>query len=438
MNIDKLDSARTASDFQSSSSDTLGFPFSPEQASLASAVGAFGEKHFAPIAQRWDRENSFPSPNYALLKEQDWLRIPVSRRFGGMGCGLHEDPMAWVLVVQQMSKACGNTGQTFQIWGHCITMIEELATPDQAARFTKEAMAGAIWCSGGSEPSNYTQRRQAPQTTAKVRVTTETTAKTRTTLARQVEGGVRVSGRKLFISNAGVADRFFIFADLISPDGKSLGLVHPVIERGAAGLRVEQSWDAMGMRGTASDDLVIDDVFVPTENVIGHHQPNAYFTSILAGSFLVGRAAVYLGIADAAFEFLVRYVRDRVKSGDDAVMQYRVGQLEAQRQAATSTLYRAAWQWREVIAGRGSPDDSASFAAMTHTLVSEAALKITSEALELCGGRGMLRSAPLERYLRDVRAYSVSPPTASATMINLGSKILAPLLQRETLVDEGV
>lgn len=439
MNIGKRDSGPAGlGDRQSAATGAPGFPFTADQVALARDVGTFAEAHFAPVADRWDQENAFPSPNYALLKAQDWLRIPVSRRFGGMGCGLHEDPLAWVLVVQQLSKACGNTGQTFQIWGHCMSMIEELATPDQAARFTREAMAGAIWCSGGSEPSNFTQKRQAPKTTAKVGATTENTAKARATVARQVEGGVRVTGRKLFITNSSVADRFFIFADLVSPDGRSLGLVHPVIARGAAGLRVEQSWDAMGMRGTASDDLVIDDVFVPSDDVVGLHQPNAYFTSVLAGSFLVGRAAVYLGIADAAFEFLVRYVRDRVRSGDDPVMQYRVGILETHRQAATSTLYRAAWQWREAIAGRAAPGDCASFAAMTHTSVIEAALKITSEAIELCGGRGMLRTAPLERHHRDVRAYSVSPPTASATMINLGSKLLAPLEQRETLVGEGV
>jgi alkylation response protein AidB-like acyl-CoA dehydrogenase len=438
MNVSRRVNADTPGDMHAPASDVPAFPFTREQIALASAVGAFAEKHFAPIAQRWDRENSFPRQNYEMLKAEGWLRIPVSRRFGGMGCGLHENPLAWVLVVQQLSKACGNTGQTFQIWGHCMSMIEELATPDQAARLTREAMTGAIWCSGGSEPSNYTQKRQTPATTAKVGATTENTAKARTTLARQVEGGVRVTGRKLFISNSSVADRFFIFADLISPEGRSLGLVHPVVERGAAGLRVEPSWDAMGMRGTASDDLVLEDVFVPNENVIGLQKPNAYFTSVLAGSFLVGRAAVYMGIADAAFEFLVRYVRDRIKAGDDAVMQYRVGQLETHRQAAASTLYRAAWQWQEAIVGGASPSDCASFAAMTHTSVSEAALKITNEAIELCGGRGMLRSSPLERYHRDVRAYSVSPPTASATMINLGSRLLAPLEQRETLVGEGV
>jgi len=212
MNVSRrasADTVDTVSDMQSSAADVPGFPFTQEQVALANAVGAFAEKHFAPIAQRWDRENAFPRQNYELLKAEDWLRIPVSRRFGGMGCGLHENPLAWVLVVQQLSKACGNTGQTFQIWGHCMSMIEELATPEQAARFTKEAMAGAIWCSGGSEPSNYTQKRQTPKTTAKVGATTENTAKARTTLARQVEGGVRVSGRKLFISNSSVADRFF-------------------------------------------------------------------------------------------------------------------------------------------------------------------------------------------------------------------------------------
>jgi alkylation response protein AidB-like acyl-CoA dehydrogenase len=179
-------------------------------------------------------------------------------------------------------------------------------------------------------------------------------------------------------------------------------------------------------------------VFVPNENVIGLHQPNAYFTSVLAGSFLVGRAAVYLGIADAAFEYVVNYVRDKVKAETDPVMQYRVGQLEMHRQAAASMLYRAAVMWRDAVADKADPDYCSSFAAMTHAAVIEATLKITSEALELCGGRGMLRSSPLERYHRAVRAYSVSPPTINATMINLGTRLLAPRAERETLVGEGV
>jgi alkylation response protein AidB-like acyl-CoA dehydrogenase len=159
---------------------------------------------------------------------------------------------------------------------------------------------------------------------------------------------------------------------------------------------------------------------------------------VLAGSFLVGRAAVYMGIADAAFEFLVSYIRDKVKADDDLVMQFRIGQLETKRQSAIAILYRAAQLWEKALDGEANPDDCATFAAMTHVAVIEASLAITSEALELAGGRGMLRSSPLERYYRDVRAYSVSPPTINATMSNLGSRILAPGRLRETLVEEGV
>lgn len=401
------------------------------------AFAAFAKQHFSATAERWDRENRFPSENFSLLAEHDWLRIPVSSRHGGLGWGLHEDPVAWVAAVRALSRACGNTGQVFQIWGHCMSMLEELGNPEQVARFTQEAMAGAIWCSGGSEPANYTQRRQVASA-AKVRATAETTAKARTTFAHQVPGGVRVTGRKLFISNSTVADRFFIFAELVLPDGSSGGLVHPVLRRGSPGLSVQPSWDAMGMRGTASDDIVIEDVFVPEADIVGLQQPNAYFTSVLAGSFLVGRAAVYLGIGDAAFEFLVEYVRDRVKAGEDPVMQYRVAQLQMRRQEAAALLFRAAEAWQSALAGLSDPDECASFAAMTHVSVIEKVLQITSEALELCGGRGMLRSAPLERLHRDVRAYSVSPPTTNSSLVNIGSRILAPALEREELVSEGV
>ena len=116
-------------------------------------------------------------------------------------------------------------------------------------------------------------------------------------------------------------------------------------------------------------------------DVIGMHAPNAYYSSRLAGSFLVGRAAVYMGIADAAFEFLVRYLREKVQSSEDAVMQYRIGQLEIERQQATSLLYRAAWVWQEAIEGRGDMTECATYAALCHTGVSESALRITSEAL---------------------------------------------------------
>jgi alkylation response protein AidB-like acyl-CoA dehydrogenase len=411
--------------------------FGAEGRALLHKFSALAQSEFAPHAERWDRENRFPAENFRRLKEENWLRVPVSRRFGGLGFGLHENPVAWVSFVRALAKACGNTGQTFQIWGHCMSMVEELSTPEQGARFTREAMnEGAIWCSGGSEPANYTQKRQTGG--PKVRASTETTAKARSTVARQVEGGVIVSGRKLFISNSSAADRFFIFADLQAPDGTPLGLAHPVIRRGAKGLTVLNSWDAMGMRGTASDDLVMEDVFVPHADLIGAHKPNAYFTSVLAGSFLVGRAAVYMGIADAAFEFLVGYIRDKVKASDDMVMQFRIGQLETRRQNALAILYRAAQLWEQALQGEADPDECSSFAALTHCAVIEASLAITSEALELAGGRGMLRSSPLERYYRDVRAYSVSPPTINASMVNIGSRLLSPGALRETLVGEGV
>ncbi len=410
--------------------------FGAQGKALLREFSALAQAEFAPIAERWDRENRFPAENFRRLQEKNWLRVPVARRYGGLGYGLHENPVAWISFVRALSKACGNTGQTFQIWGHCMSMVEELSTQEQGARFTKEAMEGAIWCSGGSEPSNYTQKRQTGG--LKVRATAETTAKARTTFARQVDGGVLVSGRKLFTSNSSASDRFFIFAEMLAPDGSPLGLVHPVIQRGAKGLTVLNSWDAMGMRGTASDDLVIEDVFVRNEDVIGLTKPNAYFTSVLAGSFLVGRAAVYMGIADAAFDFLVAYIRDKVKAGDDMVMQFRIGQLETKRQNAISILYRAAHLWEKALDGEANPDDCASFAALTHCAVIEASLAITSEALELAGGRGMLRSSPLERHYRDVRAYSVSPPTINASMVNIGSRLLAPGAMRETLVEEGV
>ena len=402
-----------------------GFPFTAEQVQLADEVGAFANEHFAPTAERWDQENRFPTENFKALHENGWFRIPIAEEFGGMSKGIQHDPLAWTLIIQALSRACPNTGQTFQIWGHCIAMIEELGTRDQVSRCDALALAGDIWGSCGSDPGSYSQSRQRPPAE-------------KGTVATPVKGGVVLSGRKLFISNSGAADQFFVFAELLGQDGGSQGLIHPVLSRNTEGLTVDMAWDAMGMRGTASDNVVFDNVFVPERDVIALETPNAYYRSILAGSFLTGRAAVYLGTAEAALNFTLDYIRERVKAEKDPVMQYRIGELETVHQAAVSMLYRSAWLWQEVIAWSVPAPQAASFTTLTHSFVGQAALEITSGALELCGGRGMLRSAPLERLHRDVRAYTVSPPTRNTSLINLGAQLLEPREERASLVREGI
>lgn len=415
-------------------------PFPPEgipgyaqtrhQAELLREISAYAQEHFAPIAARWDRDNAFPRENFEALQARGWLSVPIARVHGGFGYGIHHDPLTWVTLVRELSRACGNTGQTYQIWGHCISMIEELATPAQAARFVTEAAGGLVWCSAGSEPTRYTQDRYD-------------TSRQRATRARRVEGGVVVSGRKLFISNASVADRFFVFAQLEHPDGTPGGLVHPVICRDQPGVQVLGNWDAMGMRGTGGDDIVFDDVFVAERDVIALDTPDAYYRSALSGSFLAARACVYLGIADAALDYTTAYLRTRSKTGRDPVMQLRVGELKAAQEVTSATVHRAAWLWQQALAGRAPYEEAASFTTLTHAHTASAALKIASDALELCGGRGMLRDAPLERYYRDVRAYSVSPPTHSTAMVSQGAALIgAPVGSDEplasSLVHEGV
>lgn len=403
--------------------ERCGYDLDPGAHALLRELDDFCREELAPRAAIWDRENRFPSENFSAMAQAGWLRLPATEQRGGMGRGIHSDPLVWVLAVETMSRACPNTGQTFQILGHCVSMVEELGSADQADAMVTPVFGGEVICSCGSEPGRYSQSREPKSYSG--------------TVAVAGPDGVTINGRKLFISNSSAADTFFTFTEL-RRDGKAVGLVHPVARRDDPGIEVLDTWDALGMRGTGSDDVVFKDLFVPYENVIALDRPDSYYNSVLAGSFLTGRAAVYLGVADAALDFCLAYQKDKVGSVDDSVMQYRLGDLTTRLEAAAAMLYRSAALWRGVLAGSFPRDEAERATARAHVFVGDCALAVTEQTLELCGGRGMLRSSPLEQYFRDVRAYTVSPPTRQRTMVTSGAELLLPDVQPESLVSEGV
>jgi alkylation response protein AidB-like acyl-CoA dehydrogenase len=253
------------------------------------------------------------------------------------------------------------------------------------------------------------------------------------TVARKVEGGYMLNGHKHFSTLAGVADWYVVFANLEGVADPLRGLTLFIVSKDNSGLEVEQNWDAMGMRATASNGIRLSDCFVRDAEMLG--EPGAYFRSVINHAYFIAFAANYLGGAQAAFDWAAGYIAEKLGEADDPVMQHRLGEIDAAIEAARLVLYDAAILWRRWLAsGRREehlkPAHLASHRAKV--LCARAALLSTNSALEICGGRAALKSCPLERIYRDVRTYTVAPPILDRSLELLGRDKLTNPTRAET------
>ncbi len=375
------------------------------QHELIDAFGTLTRERFAPRADRLDLESSFPHANFDDLREAGLMGLCIPEQDGGLGVGIHTEPLTWFLILEEMAKGCASTSQTFQLLGHCVTFLAELGTDEQRERIYPQVLnERALLCSAGAEPAGYT---------------TGTTRAQRATVARRVDGGFVINGRKHFNSLSGEARYYLVHTRIEEADDQSTVLM--LVENTNPGLRQIRDWDALGMRGTATNSEQYVDCFVPDADVLG--KPGDHSRSTMPSVFFVAFAANYLGAAEGAFEWTVRYVRDEVGSADDPIVQRHVGEMEAQLQAARLTIIQAgvlADRWMR-SGHRPEHREPAFLAAHRAKVVcADTALSVTSRCVQISGGRATLSRQPLGRFLRDVRTYTVAPPTTDRSLQTMG------------------
>ena len=396
-------------------------PLDPESRQVLARVDRIAREVVGPEAARCDRDNQFPYAAFDALRRDGLLAMVVPREFGGMGLGLDRDPLAWTLALELLARADCSTSQTFQITGHCLTYFAEIGTESQKRRYFAEVLQqGKLFCSAGSEPSFHTTARAGRRMPI-------------TTVARKTPGGYVLNGRKHFNSLAGVADWYVVFANLEGIDDPMRSLTLFVVAKDNPGLAIEMNWDAMGMRGTATNGLLLKDCMVRDDDILG--EPGAYFRCVINQAYFIAFAANYLGGAQAAYEWAASYVAERVAGADDTLMQFHFGEVDAAIEAARLVLYDAALLWRRWLErGRGEHDLKPAYLAShrAKVLCARAALLSTDTALENCGGRATLKSCPLERIHRDVRTYTVAPPIVDRSLELLGRTKLTNSVKAET------
>lgn len=355
-------------------------------------------REFAERASQHDHDNTFVAENYARMKETGYTRLAIPAEFGGLGASMRQ-----VLYAQaELAKGCGSTALAIAMHHYNMLALNyRLHHGADGVAVTLRKIADnnlIVMTSGGSDGI-------WPSATA-----------TRT------DGGYLFSGRKVFCSQAPIADLMTTMARYDDPIEGPVVLMAAVAVRQPA-IEMVETWDTLGMRGTQSNDLVLNDVFVSDAQISarrawGRNDPPLRNALI---HFAPVVASVYWGIAAGARDEAVAAVMKRSERlGSvltDAAIQRQVGEMDARLHAAWWALLGAV---TEIGNDYVLDDATANIIVVGKREVVNAATDVVDMAMDLAGGGSYFRRSPIERAYRDVRAGKFHPLTPEKTLLHAG------------------
>jgi alkylation response protein AidB-like acyl-CoA dehydrogenase len=357
---------------------------------------------FATRAAEHDREASFPFENFGRLSEAGLLALTVPTALGGSGAGARDAAQ----VIGIVGKADPSTALVLSMhYIQHLVMARSVRWPGRLARkLARETVEGVALINAlRVEPDLGSPSRGGLPAT----------------IARRTETGWRLSGRKIYSTGAPILKWYAVWAKTDEPNVRA-GLF--LVPAGLPGTRIVETWDHLGLRASGSHDIVFDDVVFPLDHEIDVRKPDDWlvpdFTQATVHAIFV--AAIYDGIARAARDWLVEFLKNRVPSNLGASLatlpraQEVVGDIEA----------RLAVNARLIESFAGDFDDgvllSASESNIVKLTVTNNAVAVVEDALSLTSNHGLTRANPLERYYRDVLCGRVHTPQDDATRVNAG------------------
>ena len=367
---------------------------------LLAATHEVAADRIAPLAGQVDRERAFPAEGLSALAECGALGLVIATEHGGAGGGL----AALAEACEAVGAACASTGMVFLM--HEVTAATlsagggERATSELPRMASGETIATLAFSERGTGAHFYNPELKATRS----------------------DGSVAISGRKSFVTSGGHADAYLV---LVQGDAEGSADAY-LVGRDDSGVRFEGEWTGLGMAGNSSIALELEGVRVGDEERVGAEgEAIGLVFGAVAPFFLVGLAAVNVGIASAAAEVATAHARDRrYPDGSSLAEVQYVQHLIADMDM---TVRQARLLVRDAAALGDAGDESALVAIMeAKVAATEAAIAVTQKALEATGGQGYTAALPVERHLRDASAGAVMAPTNAVLRSWIG-KALAGL-----------
>ena len=381
----------------------MDFKLSKEHELLRKMYREFARNEVKPLAAELDEEERFPKETIPKLAKLGMLGIPFPQKYGGAG----GDNLAYAICVEEIAKTCGTTSVI--ICAHtslCSYPIYAYGTEEQKMKYLPDLLSGRkLGAFGLTEPGAGTDA-SGQQTTA------------------VLEGDHYVlNGVKCFITNATEAETFVVFAMTDKSKGNH-GISAFIVEKDFPGFSIGKHEKKMGIRGSATSDLIFEDCIVPKENLLGQEGKGFKIAMGTLDGGRVGVAAQALGIGEGAIDEAIAYTKERVQFGKRISQfqntQFQLADMKARADAAQLLVYRAA-------CAKDDGDPKCGFySSMAKLFAAEMASDVTRRAVQLFGGYGYTREYPVERMMRDAKITEIYEGTSEVQRMvianNLGVK----------------
>jgi alkylation response protein AidB-like acyl-CoA dehydrogenase len=364
------------------------FELSDEQAMIRRTVREFAEREIAPLAHHTDESGEFPAETFRKMAALGLMGMPFPEELGGAGA----DSVSTAIAIEEVARCCGSTALAYSAhMGLGSAPIAMFGTPDQKQRFLRPAAQGKhIAAFGLTEPHAGSDA-----------------GATRTTAVLDGDEWV-LNGSKMWITSASVAGHI-IFTAVTDKDRGKQGISAIIVPGGTPGMSFGKPEAKMGLRGSTTNAIQLDNVRVPKENLLGERGKGfVQFLKVLDGG-RVGIGAMAVGLAQGAYEAAVSYAREREAFGKPIGAHQSVANMIADMEVAVSAarllVYRAAW-----LKDQGRPYSKEAAAAKLYA--SEASEKVCRDAIQVLGGYGYSQEFPVERMYRDTRLLTIGEGTS--------------------------
>ena len=380
----------------------MDFTLSKKHEMAQSLFKEFAENEVKPLAQETDENEQFPVETVEKMAKNGFLGIPVPKEYGGQGC----DPLTYAMCVEELSKVCGTTGVIVSAHTSlCIDPIMTFGTEEQKQKYVVPLAKGEkLGAFGLTEPGAGTDA-QGQQTKA--------------VFDKETNEWV-LNGSKCFITNGKYADIYIIIAvtGKVEKRGRMMKEISAfIVEKGTPGFSFGTKEKKMGIRGSATYELIFEDCRIPAENLLGKQGKGFGIAMHTLDGGRIGIAAQALGLAEGALETTIAYVKERKQFGQFQNTQFQLADMATKVEAAKMLVYKAA-------KAKETQKTYSVEAAQAKLYAAEVAMEVTTKAVQLHGGYGYIREYDVERMMRDAKITEIYEGTSEVQRMVISANLL--------------
>ncbi|EJL24915.1 acyl-CoA dehydrogenase [Brevibacillus sp. BC25] len=378
----------------------MNFQLTEEHDMMRKMIRDFAENQVAPTAAERDEEECFDRSIFEQMAELGLTGIPWPEQYGGAGA----DYLSYVIAVEELSRVDASIGVTLSAHVSLASWpIYKFGTEEQKQKFLRPLAEGkkmGAYClteaGSGSDSAGM-----------------------RTTAVRDGDHYI-INGNKIFITNAGEAEIYIVFA-VTQPELKHKGITAFIVEKGMDGFTMGKKEKKLGIRSSPTLAVNFEDVRVPVENRLGDEGQGFKIAMMTLDGGRNGIAAQALGIAQGAYEHARNYAKERNQFGKPIAalqaIQFKLADMATKIEASRLLTYQAAW-----LEDQGLPYGKAS--AMSKVFAGDTAMEVTTEAVQVFGGYGYTREYPVERFMRDAKITQIYEGTNEIQRVVISNFVL--------------